>query len=295
MQQSRKCRSIFWVYKSGYSQLALLPQPTSEVSAVQWDNSDSRDFKVLWRNGQTTGYTLHGPGRDLIKVGFFCDVDGLVTAKVIDCDSKQPIHNARLSDVSRKLFVGHPSEPDGSVLLPCNCRAQGLPRALEVVVEKKGYHPYTTKLTFAADRLNGYTICIKKANDPSANNGVSWRGHRYLVVSQPQDWNTARRQAQAMGGYLACISDEAENRFVRNLAKQHTNSRTFWIGFSDQGSEGRWWWVNGQPAGYTNWHGKEPNNSDNEEHCCEVGWHSAYSWNDGPCREKLPFVVEFDR
>lgn len=288
------CRGIYWIYKSGYYQLALLPQPSSELAAVQWDNTGSQDFKASWRNGQTTGYTLRLPGRDLIRVGFFCDGDGMVLVKVIDCDTKQPIHNALFSDVTRKMFKGHPSEPDGSAVLPCNCKAQGLPRTLDVVVEKNGYRTYTTKLTFAGDRLNSYTICLKKGGDAPANNDVLWRGHRYRVVTNPADWNNARQQAQSMGGYLVCISDAAENQFVRDLVKQRSNTRTYWIGFSDQGSEGRWWWVNRQPVSYTNWHKGEPNNSDKNENCCEVGWHGTYSWNDGTCTEKMVYVVEFD-
>ena len=129
----------------------------------------------------------------------------------------------------------------------------------------------------------------------TSDSWVSWRGHRYLVITTDTDWNTARREAQRMGGYLVCIDDAQENEFVRDLVRQHTPSQTYWIGFSDKGSEGRWWWVNGQPAGYTNWHSGEPNNAHGNENCTEVGWHSFYSWNDADCGSRMPYVVEMDR
>lgn len=143
----------------------------------------------------------------------------------------------------------------------------------------------------------GFVIVWGKcsAAPPPPDPWVSWRGHRYRVITTPTDWNIARVQAKKLGGYLVCISDADENKFVRDLVKKHSNTRTFWIGLSDQGSEGRWWWVNGQPVKYTNWAAREPNNSDGKENCAEVGWHSFYSWNDGPCEEKLPYVVEIDR
>ena len=135
----------------------------------------------------------------------------------------------------------------------------------------------------------------RSAAPPPPDPWASWRGHRYQVITKATDWDTARLEAQKMGGYLACIGDAHENKFVRDLVKKHSNTRTFWIGFSDQGSEGRWWWVNGQPITYTNWAGGEPNNSHGNENCAEVGWHSFYSWNDGACGEKMPYVVEIGR
>lgn len=143
----------------------------------------------------------------------------------------------------------------------------------------------------------GYAIVWGKcsAAPPPTGPWVSWRGHRYQVITKATDWNTARKQAQRLGGYLVCINDADENKFARDLVKKHSNTRTYWIGLSDQGSEGRWWWVNGQPVKYTNWSGGEPNNSGGKENCAEVGWHSFYGWNDGPCGEKIPYVVEVDR
>ncbi|MCB2228565.1 MAG: C-type lectin domain-containing protein [Desulfarculaceae bacterium] len=127
---------------------------------------------------------------------------------------------------------------------------------------------------------------------PQPSPWTAWRGHNYRVITTKMTWNQAQAYAQKLGGHLVTISDQAENQFVSDLARAKGAGQQYWIGFTDQGSEGRWRWVNNQKITYTNWHSGEPNNAHGSENCAEVGYHSKYTWNDTSCGEKNGFVVE---
>ena len=55
----------------------------------------------------------------------------------------------------------------------------------------------------------------------------------------------------------------------------------FWIGFTDNASEGNWQWVSGETSPFTNWHPGEPSNSANTEHYALMNWVTPGLWNDG--------------
>jgi len=72
-------------------------------------------------------------------------------------------------------------------------------------------------------------------------------------------WLEAKVECERRGGYLAVIN----NVLVDNVIRQLTNglSNSVWVGGTDEGSEGNWRWINGEPFNYTNWYSGEPNNS----------------------------------
>ena len=52
------------------------------------------------------------------------------------------------------------------------------------------------------------------------------------------------------------------------------SSERIWIGCNDLQQEGRFVWVhNNQPVVYSHWAPGEPNNSNNDNHCCMIGWY----------------------
>ena len=73
----------------------------------------------------------------------------------------------------------------------------------------------------------------------------------------------------------------------------------FWISGTDQGEEGRFFWLsNGRPITFTNWNAGEPNNFEYEngelEHCMEL-WDrdgKGMKWNDSPCSFETYFVCQ---
>ena len=132
--------------------------------------------------------------------------------------------------------------------------------------------------------------------------GVTYNGHEYLIVTGGT-WAQARAQAQALGGDLVVINDQAENDFVNNLV-----SGSAWIGLTDNESAGGsesgdtsglpypaagntpsdeagtqrgegWVNVDGTPLLYQNWRGGEPNDVGGEDFAEIV---DDGGWNDLP-------------
>ncbi len=88
-------------------------------------------------------------------------------------------------------------------------------------------------------------------------------GSKYFCSSSSNyTWWQADAAAQAAGGHLAVINDNAENNFLGS----HLLASYAWIGYTDQNQEGNFNWVTGEPETYTNWYSGadwyEPNNQD---------------------------------
>ncbi|MBR1833175.1 MAG: zinc-ribbon domain-containing protein, partial [Ruminiclostridium sp.] len=80
-----------------------------------------------------------------------------------------------------------------------------------------------------------------------------YNGHTYAVIEQELDPLAANDYCKNIGGYLATITSQGEQDFVASLAARVDYS-DFWIGGSDYGSEGNWYWLNGEPWNYTAWY-----------------------------------------
>ena len=85
---------------------------------------------------------------------------------------------------------------------------------------------------------------------------------RYYELINCGDWSTCRDAAIARGGRLVTIRSKAENDWLaQNILSNAVNSSGAWIGLTDEGSEGQWRWISGEPVSYTNWNVGEPNNA----------------------------------
>jgi hypothetical protein len=136
-------------------------------------------------------------------------------------------------------------------------------------------------------------------------------GHYYERSTFLTTWDNARVLAEQTGlgdevaGHLATISDARENELVRIIG----GTGNKWIGLTDAdatstfdgstfSTEGNFVWVTGEPVGYTNWNGGEPNNSGNEDAAHTTG---GGGWNDasagatiGDSDHFLTYVVEYE-
>ncbi len=56
------------------------------------------------------------------------------------------------------------------------------------------------------------------------------------------------------------ISNEAENNFVMEYAKETGRAGYVALGLHDLNTEGAWEWITGEEVAYTNWNSGEPNN-----------------------------------
>ncbi|XP_040469407.1 hepatic lectin-like isoform X2 [Falco naumanni] len=71
-----------------------------------------------------------------------------------------------------------------------------------------------------------------------------------------------------------------------------TRNERFWIGLTDENSEGEWEWIDGTDykTTFTFWKEGEPNNSGNNEDCAHL-WVSG-KWNDVYCTYECYYVCE---
>ena len=80
--------------------------------------------------------------------------------------------------------------------------------------------------------------------------------HLYLYVKIPATWHAARDYCAERGGHLVTIQAPSENLFVYNLATDNNRLET-WLGATDEGREGTWGWITGEPWNYENWDGPD--------------------------------------
>lgn len=120
----------------------------------------------------------------------------------------------------------------------------------------------------------------------AADAGTIWgvNGHEYeVVVSEGITWTAASAAAQSSGWYLATVGSAAENDFIKSLLNSSLANRShFWLGATDQVTEGTYLWVDGTPFSFTNWWGGEPNNSGNEDYVAMDLRSGSWAWNDAP-------------
>ena len=116
---------------------------------------------------------------------------------------------------------------------------------------------------------------------------------QYMFVPEEMTWNEHNDRAKAMGRHLATISSAEVNEEVTRIS----GGKPVWIGGIRKGSGNgpgadHWYWSDGQPWTYTNWHPGEPNNSGGAENRVHLGLQSRGTWNDVDERWRGPAVYE---
>ena len=91
---------------------------------------------------------------------------------------------------------------------------------------------------------------------------------KYYFSEEKLVWHDAVGKCHELGGELASIKSEEENREVHNEILGQEGA--FWIGGSDIDQEGVWEWHDRSPFKYTNWHNGEPNNFFEGQDCIQI-------------------------
>ena len=104
---------------------------------------------------------------------------------------------------------------------------------------------------------------------------------KYVFAREEEGWHWHDERARAMGGNLASITSAEENEQVTRIA----SGNVVWIGGIRKGSgngpgANHWYWSDGRPWTYTNWHPGEPNNYGGVENRVQLGLGAARTWND---------------
>ncbi len=136
------------------------------------------------------------------------------------------------------------------------------------------------------------------AGVPAAPPRVGGNGHLYQIFTCQVDWPTAVSACAAAGANLVTIGSAGEQDLVAALGTRCPGAGC-WIGASDAATEGRFEWVTGEPLGFTNWAGGEPNDHCDGEDFVHIG--RSGEWNDqeadGGCNGwgLMGFVCEWPR
>jgi transglutaminase-like putative cysteine protease len=145
-------------------------------------------------------------------------------------------------------------------------------------------------------------VAGKTSSFPS--DAASFKGHAYKFFAEELTWKAAQSKCASLGGNLVFIDSADENKFVASLVANAGWEDT-WIGITDQGQEGVWRTVAGDPLSYTNWYSGQPNNKAAEEHYALMtdhphaasGKRMGWTWCDQPNKSKdhrPGYVCEWD-
>ena len=91
----------------------------------------------------------------------------------------------------------------------------------------------------------------------------------YSIVDGPS-WTQAEANSVKLGGHLASISSDSENKFL--VSQYDANSSgyrgdiSYYLGLTDTASKGNWVWSDGSSLSYSNWSSGEPQQSNGEDY-----------------------------
>ena len=91
---------------------------------------------------------------------------------------------------------------------------------------------------------------------------AAYNGHHYRVYNIALTWKNAKAYCEKQGGHLVTITSAGEDEFTNALImdKSAEGTHHYWLGGTDEGSEGTWRWVTGETWSYANWDYDQPNN-----------------------------------
>ena len=106
-------------------------------------------------------------------------------------------------------------------------------------------------------------------------------GHYYYIYNIDSGWAQAKAYCEALGGYLATITNQEENDVVFQYMKRQGYSSAY-FGYTDEEVEGTWKWITGEESDYSNWASGEPNGENsNEDYAMFYYKFTTGKWNDG--------------
>ena len=143
----------------------------------------------------------------------------------------------------------------------------------------------------------------------NVKDSASLSGHTFAITSAAMNWNNAKVQATALGGYLTTVNSKAENDWLTTRFRiQH--GAELWIGANDIATNNTWVWDNGTTSGDSGltdylsnnakwadnitrkWVSGEPNHSGAS--CGQIWKTSGPNWDDTPCNNNKYAIIEFD-
>ncbi|NLB61037.1 MAG: hypothetical protein GX802_01215 [Clostridiales bacterium] len=108
---------------------------------------------------------------------------------------------------------------------------------------------------------------------------IAANGSIYALYDNSLTWYESKAVCESMGGHLVTITSAEEQAVIEKLLKSSENTVYYWMGATDEESEGTWTWITGEPFDYSNWEVSEPNNYQGIEHYGMI-YRLNGKWND---------------
>ncbi|XP_055010163.1 macrophage mannose receptor 1 [Boleophthalmus pectinirostris] len=123
---------------------------------------------------------------------------------------------------------------------------------------------------------------------------TGWREYEskcYFFSTDTKSWAEANNICQRQHSHLVSIQDIHERLWLRTQLA----SEIYWIGLTDQITEGVWEWTDGttfiQYLSY--WMQGQPDNWNDNENCGQVVGYSNGQWNDENCDVKRKYICKY--
>lgn len=137
---------------------------------------------------------------------------------------------------------------------------------------------------------SGYEVSpVKLENNFISTVQETLKNNTYLLFDDAMTWPEAKIKAEQMGGHLVTICTQEEQTLIEKMVL-NGQRRAYFIGGTDEGHEGTFTWITGEPFGLAKWSHGEPNNAGGNENYLEVFNNGC--WNDIPANIKRGFIVE---
>ncbi|HOW51119.1 MAG TPA: kelch repeat-containing protein [bacterium] len=143
-------------------------------------------------------------------------------------------------------------------------------------------------------------VTVRYSLDPAAEQPDPRIEDHYAISADQLGWHDARQTCRMMGGDLVVINSELEQHY---LEKMLDPTKTYWIGATDEATEGDWRWVDGTlfwkgnasgtAYGYTNWEKKQPDNYGAGQDHAVIWANQNYQWDDAYPTTTTYYICEF--
>ena len=147
-------------------------------------------------------------------------------------------------------------------------------------ISRHGYEQLKTTLTTLRENMTSVftnlyrTVQFLRQRSEWSTYNIAGEQYCYKLFVEKRTCPAAQARCKSFGADLASIHSHDEQQFLHKLAE----GNRYWIGATDEYSEGVWTWMDGTPWGdYTNWNTHEPNGG-SWENCVHASKHS--NWND---------------
>lgn len=122
---------------------------------------------------------------------------------------------------------------------------------------------------------------------------IAYKGSCYLFGSDDVIFTVAEEYCRQHGGRLVHVETYEENLFLKGLMKHHLKDANFWLGMTDEITEGVWKWYGSDKAvGYFDWGPTEPQDFGSGEDCALFYLSIQFVWVDASCLGKAKAVCE---